>query len=122
MKSELVDKYIIIDPEEGIFLGTAKNEDMMFVDRHPKDNRLVALFSCNNVMDITKAVGFLDKDDAHEYLRVYLKRRCPKAFVAAIKDDTIGPYADVVSIVKSGYGSYAWDMIDAMPMQSEIEH
>ena len=53
MRNELVDKYIIIDPEEGIFLGTAKNEDMMFVDRHPKDNRLVALFSCNNVMDIT---------------------------------------------------------------------
>jgi hypothetical protein len=120
--NEMVKKYIIIDPEEGIFLGTAKNDDMSFMDRSPSDPRLVALFSTNNVLDITKAVGFFDREDAEEYARIYLKRRCANCFVAEISDDTKGPYADVVNIVKSGYGKYAWDMIDALPMQSQVDH
>ncbi len=120
--NDFVKKYIIIDPDEGIFLGTAKNDDMSFMDRSPSDPRLVALFSTHNVLDITKAVGFLDKTDAEEYARVYLKRRCPNSFVAEIDDDTVGPYADVINIVKSGYGKYAWDMIDALPMQSQVDH
>jgi hypothetical protein len=120
--NDFVKKYIIIDPEEGIFLGTAKNDDMSFMDRSPSDPRLVALFSTNNILDITKAVGFLDKSDAEEYARVYLKRRCPNSFIAEIDDDTVGPYADVINIVKSGYGKYAWDMIDALPMQSQVDH
>jgi len=41
MKSK---KYIIIDPEEGIFLGTAKQEDIEFLPQHPHDGRLIALF------------------------------------------------------------------------------
>lgn len=116
------EKFIIIDPEEGIFLGTAKNEDMTFMDQDPTDKRLVALFSTHNPFEITKAVGFFDKEDAEEYWRIYLKRRCPKAFIAPVFDNSKGHYADVVNIVKSGYGKYAWDLIDCLPMQSEIVH
>ena len=122
MTEEFVEKYIIIDPEEGIFLGTAKNEEISFMDEDPTDNRLIALFSSLNPLEITKAVGFFDKTDAEEYWRIYLKRRCPRAFIAPIMDNTKGPYADVVNIVKSGYGKHAWDLIDCLPMQSDLEH
>jgi len=122
MNSNKKEKFIIIDPKDGIFLGTAKNEDMSFMERDPRDGRLVALFSTNNMLDITKAVGFFDKEDAEQYYRIYLQRRCPNAFIATIQDDTEGPFADVVNIVKSGFGEYAWDMIDALPMASQVDH
>jgi hypothetical protein len=32
------------------------------------------------------------------------------------------PYVDVIDIVKSGYGEFAWDLIDAMPMPSQYFH
>ena len=119
MKSK---KYIIIDPEEGIFLGTAKQEDIEFLPQHPHDGRLIALFSRNNLLDITKAVGFLNIEDAEKYMRIHIRKRCPLAFVGVVEDDSLGPYVDTVSIVKSGYGDYAWDMIDALPMPSQMDH
>lgn len=121
---EYKSKFIIIDPEEGIFLGTAKPDDIPYIERHPRDGRLIALFSCNNnnALDIIKAVGFFTKDDAERYLHIYIKNRCNAAFVAEVKDDSVGPYVDVVSIVKAGYGEFAWDMIDALPSYSEMEH
>lgn len=115
-------KHIIIDPHEGIFLGTLKNHETSFMDRAPDDNRLLALFSTNNIMDITKAVAFPDKEDAYKYMFQYIKKSYPQAFVAAIKDDSLGPYVDTVAIVKAGFGEYAWDMIDALPMPSQLDH
>jgi|TARA_B110000967_G_scaffold175679_1_gene188598 hypothetical protein len=120
MKSNV--KYIIIDPVEGVFLGTAKNEDVNFMDGDTNDNRLIAMFSENNMLDATKAVGFWDEREAKNYIRAYLRKRCPEAYVVPIKDDTFGPYVDTVSIVKAGYGEHVWEMIDALPMISQLDH
>tara|TARA_B110000259_G_scaffold164981_1_gene191468 strand:+ start:3036 stop:3398 length:363 start_codon:yes stop_codon:yes gene_type:complete len=115
-------KYIIIDPVEGIFLGTAKNEDLNFMEVDPSDKRLVALFSNNNILDITKAITFHNKEDAYRYLYMYIQRKYPDAFVGPIEDESDTAYVDTIAIVKAGYGEYAWDMIDALPMQSELVH
>jgi|TARA_B110000503_G_scaffold88868_1_gene134695 hypothetical protein len=120
MKNKL--KYIIIDPEEGIFLGTSKNENLSFMDRRPGDKRLLALFSNNNILGITKAIGFAKEKDALFYMNVYIRERYPRAFVASVIDNTVGPYVDTVSIVKSGHGHYAWDMIDELPTPSQVLH
>ena len=115
-------KYIIIDPVEGIFLGTAKNEDLNFMEVDPSDKRLVALFSNNNILDITKAIVFLSKKDAMHYLHTYIINKYPEAFVGDVEDESEALYVDTIAIVKAGYGEYAWDMIDALPMQSELVH
>ena len=116
-------KYIIVHPTEGIFLGTTKNRGLDIPDMDPHDKRLIALFSSNNIFDITKAVGFFSKEDASEYMRIYIAKKFPDCFVAGIDDnDPKTPYVDVIDIVKSGYGQYAWDMIDAMPMPSQMDH
>ena len=116
-------KHIIIDNDEGIFLGTAKNHDLEFAYRTAGDSRLVALFSHNNVLDITKAVGFRSKKDAEDYMRLYIWKKFPNAFTVVIEDpkeDTA--YVDVIQIVKAGYGHHAWDMIDAIPMDNRSIH
>jgi hypothetical protein len=53
---------------------------------------------------------------------VYIKERYPEAFVAEVHDELEGPYVDTISIVKSGYGEYAWDMIDEIPYPSQLVH
>ena len=118
-------KYIIVHPTEGIFLGTTKNHglDIESQDGEKRDPRLIALFSSNNIFDITKAVGFFSEKDAYEYMRTYITRKFPESFVVGVEDkDKKTPYVDVIDIVKAGYGQYAWDMIDAMPMPSQMDH
>lgn len=115
-------KYIIIDPEDGVFLGTTgRDAAEAFIDI-PRSARVVALFSGNNIFDLTKAAAFFTERDADEYMRAYIKRPSSGAFVANIESDSKEPYVDVVDIVKSGYGEYVEDMIDAMPMPNQYFH
>lgn len=115
-------KHIIIDPHQGIFLGTMKNHEANFGKSGAKDNYLIALFSTNNLMDITKAVAFFHKEDALQYMKKYVTPKYPQSFIADIEDNTTSTYVDIIAIVKAGYGQYAWDMIDAMPMPSQMDH
>jgi hypothetical protein len=115
-------KYIIIHPTEGIFLGTTKNHGLS-VDGEIQSPRILALFSSNNIFDIVKAVGFFTEKDALEYRKLYIGKRFPESFVASVQDENNNdPYVDVVDIVKSGYGEYAWGMIDALPTPSDTIH
>lgn len=115
-------KYIIIDPEAGVFLGTAKNDELEFFDV-PPGTKIVALFSSNNILEITKAVGFSKRVDAEKYIKTYLTYFAKGAFVACVEDcSDDSPYVDIIDIVRAGYGEFAWDMIDAMPMHSESLH
>lgn len=115
-------KYIIIDPDEGIFLGTAKNEELDNIRGVPPGVRILALFSSHNIFDITKAVSFKTKTEALHYLQTYIRHGCPKAFVAAIDASDNNEFVDVIDIVKAGYGEYATDMIDAIPMHNKQIH
>lgn len=116
-------KFVIIDPEDGVFLGTTgANEVTPYIDI-PREAKIIALFSGNNVFDLTKAVAFFHEEDARSYYKSYLRGRYPDAFIAEVetsKNDT--PYVDTIEILKAGYGSYIGDMIDALPMPSQELH
>ena len=109
-------RYIIIDPEEGVFLGTHGTPI-------PSQGvRIVPLFSKHNLFEITKAASFPDKKEATAYLNRYLKAVCPNAFIAPIESKHKSEFVDVIDIVKSGYGKYAEDMVDAIPMDNRSIH
>lgn len=121
MKNDM-HKYVIIDPEDGVFLGTTgRDVAEAFIDI-PKGARVIALFSNNNIFDLTKAAAFFSERDADEYMRAYIKRQSSKAFVAKVESNSKEPYVDVIDLIKSGYGEYVWDMIDAMPMNNQNIH
>lgn len=110
-------RYIIIDPEEGVFLGTHGTPIPSY------GVRIVPLFSKQNVFEITKAVSFATERDAKTYLAKYLKSTCPESFVVPIDSrDAKVEYVDVIDIVRAGYGKYALGMIDAMPMHNTSIH
>lgn len=103
-------RHIIIDPDEGVFLGTKGERDM----------RIMAMFSAHNILEVTKCVSFNSYEEANAYYHTYLKNMSPSAFIVPIECDS--EFVDIVDIVKAGYGSYACDMIDALPMPNERIH
>ena len=103
-------RYIIIDQKEGVFLGTRE---------HPSGDYGM-LFSAKNFFEITKATAWDTKEAAEEYMNKYVKKWCPLSFVAEI--DTNDDYADVVDIIKSGYGQHVKEMFDCLPVISESIH
>lgn len=115
-------KYIIIDPNEGIFLGTAKNDELSNIRGVPPGVKILALFSSHNIFDITKAASFNSRAEAEDYLYTYIYKNCPKAFIAEVDAPGNHEFVDVVDIVKSGYGEYARDMVDAIPMHNNNIH
>ena len=115
-------KYIIIEPEDGVFLGTTGRPEAAAVIDVPRTARVIALFSGNNIFDLTKAAAFFEKEHASEYMKAYIKRPGSAAFVAEVESNNTYPYVEVVDIVKAGYGEYVWDMIDCLPMSSEAIH
>lgn len=116
-------KYVIIDPEDGVFLGTTGRSELPSHLSVPEDASIIALFSSNNIFDLTKAVAFFEKEDAQGYLNTYISRRYPSAFIAPVETyEEESNYVDVVDMVKSGYGEYLEDMIDAIPMPSQATH
>ena len=117
-----MNKYVIIDPEDGVFLGTTGRDNAeAFIDI-PRGARVIALFSGNNIFDLTKAAAFFTERDANEYMKAYIKRPSSGAFVAKVESDSKEPYVDVIDLIKSGYGEYVVDMIDAIPMLSQDIH
>jgi len=104
-------RYIIIDPKDGVFLGTAQI---------PETGDYRMLFSANNIYEITKSTAWTSREDAEHYMQKYVKKFCPFSYVVEI--DCNEDFADVVDIVKSGYGEFTHDMLDFMPLYSELIH
>tara|TARA_B110000503_G_scaffold22114_1_gene33927 strand:+ start:1750 stop:2073 length:324 start_codon:yes stop_codon:yes gene_type:complete len=106
-------RYIIIDPDEGIFLGTREDKEM---------GGMGMLFSSHNFLYITRAVCWDNKDDARSYMFRHIKRHLQYCFIAEIDSTTKNKYVDIKDICNAGFGDYATDMIDALDMPSEAVH
>lgn len=104
-------RYIILDPEEGVFLGTKSD---------PERKGIGMLFSTHNLFEMRKAASWGDREEAEAYMYSYIKRWCPQAFVGRIESEDT--YVDVIDIVKAGFGDFAADLIDTIPMPSDEIH
>jgi hypothetical protein len=106
-------RYVIIDPDEGIFLGTKKDEEM---------GGMGMLFSAHNFLSITRATCWETREEATSYMYRHIKRHLEHCFVAEIDSVSKDKFVDIPDICRSGFGCYAWDMIDAMPTPSQALH
>jgi hypothetical protein len=98
-------RYIIIDPEEGVFLGTVNSPAKQF---------LVPLFSSENSLEITRACSWSSIKSATTYMNTHMMSLYKDAFVAEVQSSA--QFVNVIDILKSGYGEYAHGMINALPM------
>jgi len=107
-------RYVIIDPFEGVFLGTRS-------DPFSNNNlKIMVLFSKHNVFEITKAASWKTRREANAYRNTYIKPMCPESFIVEIPVDT--DFVDVIDLVRAGYGQFAHEMIDSIPMNNTTVH
>lgn len=107
-------RYIILDYDYGIFLGTHTNKG--FVD-NPRG--AVALWSSENYFSLTRAFSFSTKTEAHLFIESFL-HDFPGAFVTGVHTDE--QYIDVVDLIKAGLHNFTFDMIDGIHMPNETIH
>jgi len=98
-------RFIIIDKEMGVFLGTYGK---------------FGLFAANEGFDVVKAVSFESEKMARNLINEYTSLEEDDYFVAPI--ETKENYVSVVDIIKAGYGEHTHSMIDNLQMISYLEH
>lgn len=106
-------RYIIIDQNRGVFLGTYTDEDVAEDPNAETSDKRYALFASNNPFYITKACSFKSKTMAQAYIKdVFAPRRWEE--LAALPVESEQEYPDVVELIKSGYGDHIYDMLDGL--------
>ena len=101
-------RYIIIDEDMGVFLGTYNGSEL-----GARDNRTYACFAANNPFGLTTACSFRTENAANYYIRDTFpphKRKDLKALPVETNSD----FPNAVDIIKSGYVDSTYDMIDGM--------
>ena len=104
-------RYVILDPEAGVFLGTHKTK------MYGPAGATVPLWSATNFFQLTKAFSFDSKKDAMLYIRTFLSDR-PDIFVGEVNSKD--KYVDLVDLLKSGYELFTFDMIDGLEISETI--
>ena len=106
-------KYIIIDPDKGIFLGT----------RHDDENDGVGmLFSAYNFLELTQAVCWDTRRQCFEYMHKFIRPHLHHCFIAEIESYSEKSYVSIADICRSGYGDHGTEMIDALHMPNTWTH
>jgi hypothetical protein len=106
-------RYIIIDQNRGVFLGTYADEDVAEDPSAETSDKRYALFASNNPFCITKACSFNSENMAQAYIKdVFAPRRWEELDAMPIESDE--EYPDVIEIIKSGYGDHIYDMLDGL--------
>jgi len=106
-------KYIIIDPDDGVFLGTRNDEEMGGVGM---------LFSAHNFLELTQAVSWKTRREAFEYMHKFIRPHLKNCFVAEIESYSDSSFVTIYDICRSGYGDHGTEMIDSLPMPNQTVH
>lgn len=106
-------RYIVIDEDYGVFLGTRKDID---------NDGVGMLFSAHNFLELTSAVSWKTYEEAQRYMLRYIKPHVPDAFIGKIDSSTKTEYVTIIDICKAGYGDLATEMVDALPMNNMTVH
>jgi len=102
-------RYIIIDKDMGVFLGTYDGRELGRED----DNRIYACFAANNPFGLTTACSFKSDKAANFYIKdMFHEGKKRDLLVAEVDTDTEFPH--VVDIIKAGYTEHCHDMLDVM--------
>ena len=103
-------RYIIVDKNKGVFLGTYTPADF---GGDPEDKQVYALFASNNHFRLTQACSFKTAISAETYIKDVFPKN--KGFnLKAFAVTTELEFPSVVDIIKSGYGAYTHDMVDGL--------
>ena len=102
-------RYIISDPDMGIFLGTYNGYDL----GKAEDGRVYACFAANNPFGLTTCCSFKSERSARHYIKdMFPQKKQNELVTKAIECDSEFP--TVIDLIKNGLGEHTFDMIDGL--------
>jgi hypothetical protein len=126
-------RYVIIDDEHGVFLGTytmldfqseieegflSANEEMS----HEDWNKSFALFAKDNPFEIYRACSFSTSQEAKRFIKDAFGGAAKKLKLKTAPVECSSYYPDVIDLIKSGYGEHTYDMMDGLASPSKHLH
>lgn len=123
-------KYIILEGNLGVFLGTYSLADVYNqadIDELDMDvpeaefNRSYAMFARDNPLGISEALSFETLSEAEAYIQDAFGKYGDLTLMP-VPVKTQNHYPDVVDIIRSGYGDFTFDMMEGLPTYSDAIH
>lgn len=109
-------RYVIVDANMGIFLGTYSGEDLGM-----DNEKTYACFAANNPFKLTTACAFETEEIAEEFIEnVFpLSRRCHLDILTV---ESESHFPTIVEIIKSGHAEHTFNMIEGMFDENHAIH
>ncbi len=126
-------RYVIVDDENGIFLGTYTmadfkqkiEEEFLGEDEYipPYDlDRSFALFAKDNPFSVPRACSFETREEARRFILDSFGPTAKKLRLKTAPVQTASLYPDVVDLIKSDLGHMTFDMLDGLDIPSKYPH
>ena len=100
-------KVIVIEPSQGVFLGTFTK---------------YAIFSKSDYLGLTMAYAFDDVEDAKKCMQSIMPDFYDSFMFCEIETTSKINAVSCVDIIKAGYGKYTYNMMDNLEMLSNEIH
>jgi hypothetical protein len=101
-------RYIVVDQNLGVFLGTYAGEDLGL-----DSEKTFACFAANNPYKLTTACSFKTEEVAEVFINeIFPDHR--KKFLNILPVESDAEFPSVVDIIKSGHENYTFNMMDGM--------
>lgn len=106
-------RYMICEKDLGLFLGTV-----------PLEDKVAIIYAATDTIGITKVVTFDSVEQASLLIEKHLKKKgyTDDYEFNIVPIETKNKHADLVEVIKSGYGDYTHLMIESIPMPSQKIH
>ena len=126
-------RYVIVDDENGIFLGTYTmadfkqkiEEEFLGEDEYipPYDlDRSFALFAKDNPFSVPRACSFETREEARHFIKDQFGPTAKRLRLKTAPVETSSQYPDVVDLIKSNLGHMTFDMLDGLDITSKYMH
>ena len=126
-------RYVIVDDENGVFLGTYTMADFQeqieeeflsdgeYIPEHDLD-RSFALFAKDNPFSIHRACSFETKEEARRFILDSFGPTAKRLRLKTAPVQCSSYYPDIVELIKSGLGDATFDMLDGLESPSKKMH
>lgn len=101
-------RYIIIDSNMGVFLGTYDGHQL-----GKDDDRMYTCFAENNPFGLTTACSFKSHRAANHFIKDMFPHK-KHLELESLPVETQTEFPTVVEIIKAGYSEHCGDMLDTM--------
>ncbi len=128
--STSTERWVIVEKDKGIFLGSYTPEDIgksfsELADGYYNGSGEAparALFANDNIFGLDRCCSFASQAEAHFYLSHFFKGSSGRFKFKVIKIESEDAYPHVVDLIKAGLSEYTFEMTDLLFAEAKTLH